>query len=82
MTGRDLRIYIATDGDLGSNAGQIILEGDDGQLAALVRRDDYRAVIIKAAHVVHGLRTTQFSTGEAVMARIAQLQAVRKELGL
>jgi hypothetical protein len=78
----ELRIYISNDGDISATAGHMVVEGSAAQLTALAARDEYRAVIIKAAHVVHGFRTSQFATGDAVMARVEQLQTVRKELGI
>ena len=78
----ELRVYIADAGELGATAGHMVVEGSAAQLAALVERDDYRMVIVKAAHVVHGLRTSPFTTGDAEMKRIEMLQVARKELGL
>ena len=60
----------------------MVVAGSASQIAALVERDDYRRLILKAAHIVHELRTTSFTTGDAVMKRIELLQASRKELGI
>src|SRR4051812_9447735 len=78
----DLRVYVANDGDLANTGGHMVVEGTAAQLAALTERDDYQQLILKAAHVVHGLRTSSFTTGDAILKRVEMLQGVRKELGL
>lgn len=78
----DLRIFIANEGSLGEVAGHMVVEGSEDQIVALTLRDDYRMLLTKAAHVVHGLRTGSYATGDAVMGRIEQLQMARKELGI
>jgi hypothetical protein len=78
----ELRIFIATDGSVSENSGHMIVEGSEAQLAALTAREDYRKLLLKAAHVVHGLRTSSFVTGDAVMNRVELLQVARKELGI
>jgi hypothetical protein len=78
----ELRVYVANDGDIAGTAGHMIVEGSAAQLSALAAREDYQAIILKAAHVVHGFRTSSFTTGNAIMKRIEMLQGVRKELGI
>ena len=78
----DLRVYVANDGDISANAGHMIVEGSAAQLGALAARDDYQALILKAAHVVQGFRTSSFTTGDAIMKRVEMLQSARKELGI
>jgi hypothetical protein len=78
----DLRIYLGEQGSLSDTAGHMIVEGSEEQIVALQRNDEYRKIITKAVHVVHGFRTTTYATGEAVMQRIEMLQVARKELGI
>jgi hypothetical protein len=78
----ELRVYVADNGDISAHAGHMVVEGSPAQLAALTARDDYQALILRAVHVVQGFRTSQFTTGEAIMKRIEMLQSVRKELGI
>jgi hypothetical protein len=78
----ELRIYVADQGNLSAASGHMIVEGTAAQIAALTARDDYRKIIIKAAHVVHDLHTATAATGDEVMRRIEMLQVARKELGI
>lgn len=78
----DVRIYLSDSGDVGVNAGHMVVEGSTAQLTAVQARRDYQLLVTKAAHVVHNLRITPSSTGELVMHKIEQLQTARKELGI
>jgi hypothetical protein len=78
----ELRIYLARDGNLAQASGHMVVEGSDEQIQALVQRDDYRMLVLKAGHVVHELRTSVHGTGGAVMGQIELLQSARKELGI
>ena len=78
----DLRAYITDSGDVGVNAGHLIVEGSTAQINAVRDRADYQVLVVKAAHVVNNFRITLSATGDQVPKKIEQLQAARKELGI
>jgi len=78
----DLRVYLTDSGDVGVNAGHMIVEGSTAQINAVKERADYQVLVVKAAHVVTEFRITMSSTGDQVPRKIEQLQTARKELGI
>lgn len=78
----DLRVYLTEAGDVGMNAGHLVVEGSNAQINAVTERVDYQLLVTKAAHVVTNLRVTLSATGDQVPNKIEQLQAARKELGI
>lgn len=78
----DLRVYLTDAGDVGVNAGHLIIEGSSPQISALTERADYQVLVVKAAHVATNFRITLSATGDQVARKIEQLQTARKELGI
>jgi hypothetical protein len=78
----DFSIFLSNFGNLDANQGQMVIQGSVDQINALQQREDYQALLTKAAHVVSNLNVQQADTGARVMQRIEQLQVVRKELGI
>jgi hypothetical protein len=78
----DFQIFLTQQGDLNAQQGQMVVQGTPEQISALVERDDYRELVMKASHVVTTLNVQQAVSGDLVMQRVEQLQKVRKELGI
>lgn len=76
------RTYIATTGCMDRFSGFMVLEGEVEQLRAVIDSNEWKALRLKAEHVVHGMEIVHCVTGGEVMKTIAQVVEVRRQLGI
>ena len=77
----EYRVGIVEVGDIGKLSGYVVLEGSVAQLRKLVDTEEYKRLILKAAHVVP-ITITHNVTGGAVLQTVERLVSVRNELGI
>ena len=78
----DFRVYSFEQGDVSHASGMVCLEGSSEQINAVLDRDDYKMLMVKAGHIVSDMHVVKAETGAAVMKGVERLQSARKELGI
>jgi hypothetical protein len=74
-------VHLHETGNATDSGGSLIVLGSDDQINALVDTADYRALVMRAQHIVGNFTITRGVTGDKIMSRIEELNKVRAELG-
>jgi hypothetical protein len=76
------RVGLARAGHLGALSGYMLIEGATGKLDTITNSEEYKRLIVKAAHIVENIAITPCDADTAIPASIERLLAVRKQLGI
>lgn len=74
-------VHLHETGNATESGGSLLVEGSDEQIDKLTKSADYRALIMRAQHIVGNFTVTRAVTGDTIMSRIEELNKVRAELG-
>jgi len=78
----DFKVGLAEHGSFDLVSGYVVLEGSEEKLNRVLKSDEYRTLIIKAAHVASNVVVVPCFAGEAIAQRVEQFISARAALGI